>query len=155
MVELQNELPPELAGIAGHYLGKTKVWADPGSQTPDESDSELHVSSVCGGHWLRLEDRGSFQGKARAGEMTLGFHKDAQRFDLSWIDSFHTGSSIMQSQGLPLTDGLIEVTGSFTAGDETWGWRTEFDTRNGFVMRAFNISPTGEERIAVETNWTR
>ena len=87
--------------------------------------------------------------------MLLGFHRDAEQYEMTWVDSFHTGSAIIWSTGAPREDGVIAVTGSYLAGGERWGWRTEFHTRNGLIMRAYNISPAGEEAPAIETEWTR
>jgi hypothetical protein len=143
-----------LRGLAGRYVGHTKTWLEPGAP-PDESPSELRVDPLLGGRFLRFEEQGFFGGKARAGEMCFGFHADAGRYEMSWIDSFHTGSAIMTSTGPAREDGVIAVTGSYGAGAETWGWRTEIHAGAELVMRAFNITPAGEEFPAIETVWRR
>ena len=82
-------------------------------------------------------------------------HVDAAQYELCWVDSFHTGSAMMLSLGDLRADGLISVTGSYQAGDERWGWRTEIEVDDALVVRAFNISPAGEESRAIEARWTR
>jgi hypothetical protein len=141
-----------LLSLAGRYTGRTRVWLDP-SAPPDESDSELVVQPILGGRWLRLEEQGSMQGRSRAGEMLLGFHRDAKQWEMTWVDTFHTGTSVMISTGAPRADGVIAVTGSYAAGSERWGWRTELDARDGLTLRAINITPSGEESPAIETRW--
>jgi hypothetical protein len=142
----------KLSNMVGTYVGRTKTWLEP-SAPPDESISELRVQALFGGRWLRFEDHGSVAGKPRAGEMLLGFHHDEQRFEHCWVDSFHTGTAMMRSVGEPRGDGIIAVTGSYVAGSETWGWRTELDPKEPFVVRAYNVSPDGNETIAIETKW--
>jgi len=142
----------ELQKLIGSYLGRTKTWLDP-SAPADESISEMRVQALLGGRWLRLEDWGHVAGTPRAGEMLLGFHRDAGQFELCWIDSFHTGTAMMRSVGKPRGDGIIAVTGSYEAGSQTWGWRTEFELQETLTVRAYNISPDGNETIAVETEW--
>lgn len=145
---------PKLQALAGRYLGLTKTWLDP-TQPPEESTAELRIESIFGGRWLRLEQHGTCMNQPHAGEMLLGFHRDADQFELAWVDSFHTGSAIMFSTGPRREDGLIAVTGCYLAMQERWGWRTEFDNRNGLTTRAFNIMPSGDESPAIDTTWTR
>lgn len=142
-----------LKSLAGRYLGQTKLWLDP-SAPPEESVSELRVEPLLGGRFLRLEDRGSAMGKPRAGEMWLGYHRDANRYEVSWIDSFHTAGAIFLSKGAPREDGVIAVTCTYAGGEETWSWRTEFHLGKTLLVRSINISPAGEETPAIETIYT-
>ena len=143
-----------LQGLVGHYSGQTKTWLDP-TALPEVTAGELHVSALFGGRWLRLEQLGTCMGKPHAGEMLLGFHKDGGEFELCWADSFHTGTAMMLSTGKPRPDGVIAVTGSYAAGAERWGWRTELHPGPQLTVRAFNITPAGEEFPAIESVWTR
>ena len=49
-------------------------------------------------------------------------------------------------------DGRIEVLGSYPANaKKPWGWRIELGLESSqLVMRMYNITPRGKERIAVE-----
>lgn len=143
-----------LQALCGHYTGEVKTWLDPDA-APDLSPGELHLQTILGGRWLRLAQAGAVAGVAHAGEMLLGFHADAAQYELSWVDSFHTGSSMMTSAGPLRADGLIAVTGSYQAGEQRWGWRTEIDLTDGLLLRAFNVFPTGEQVLAIEARWTR
>lgn len=140
--------------LAGRYLGRTKLWLD-ADGPPEETVSELRVEPILGGRFLRFEEQGSAAGKPHAGERVLGFHRDAKRYELSWIDSFHTGSAMMHFTGTAREDGVIAVTGSYQAGPQTWGWRIEIHAGSELVVRELNIAPGGEESPAIETVWTR
>ena len=129
-------------------------WLDP-QAPPEETAGELHVEALGGGRWLRLQEQGRVADRPHTGEALLGFHRDAQQFELCWVDSFHTGSAMMLSVGAVRADGVISVTGSYAAGGERWGWRTELRLEPTLTVRAVNISPAGEEHPAIESRWTR
>ncbi len=144
-----------LQALAGHYQGTTKTFLDPNSP-PDESQDRLYIEPILGGRWLRMQWFGHCMNKPRSGELTLGYHIDADSYELTWVDSFHTGSAIQWHTGAARKDGPITVLGSYAAGKERWGWRKEFHpTADGIRMRATNISPDGTEYPAIETDWTR
>jgi len=47
------------------------------------------------------------------------------------------------------------LTGSYAAGPERWGWRTELHLGDDLLVRSINISPAGEESPGIEARWTR
>ena len=149
------ELQPLLA-LAGYYTGTTRLWIDPSpSAPPEESIAELRVESVLGGRWVRLHEHGTATGVPHAGELLFAVNRDAGQLEAAWVDTFHTGGFILWSTGPLGAGGLLAVTGSYAAGSERWGWRTEIDCTDGLVTRSFNITPSGEESPAIETRWTR
>jgi hypothetical protein len=145
-----------LARFAGTWRGLTRLWLDPAAP-PEESRFEACAESLLGGRWLRLCTTGTALGEPHAGEMLLGYHRDERRYELAWIDSFHTGGSIMSSTGAASAPGVVDVLGSYAAGDERWGWRTRlWLTGSGeLALDAFNISPDGVEARAVESRAKR
>jgi hypothetical protein len=145
-----------LSNMVGRWSGPTQTWLDP-SSAPDESRTEVTVESLLGGRWIRIDYQGSVQGKPHAGQMIVGYHKDAKEFEISWVDSFHTGTSVMLSTGAPRPDGAVSALGSYGAGGERWGWRTVLrQPKPGeLVIEAYNVSPAGQEDRAVETRLTR
>jgi hypothetical protein len=149
-----TERHPPLMALAGSYRGAVTTYLDP-SAPPERSEGELHATALFGGRWLRLEQLGTVMGKPHAGEMLLGFHEDAAQFEATWVDSFHTGSAMMFSTGPARADGVVAVTGSYAAGPERWGWRTELHLGDELVVRCVNIAPAGDEHPAIEARWTR
>lgn len=145
-----------LLGLTGRWAGPTRTWFDP-SGAPFESTTEATIDSIFGGRWLRIDYQGTVPGNPHAGQMILGFHNDAGVFELAWLDSFHTGTSLMLSTGTPRTDGAISVLGSYPAGPERWGWRTVIRKTgpDQIVIEAYNISPAGQQDRAIETLLTR
>jgi hypothetical protein len=141
-----------LQRFAGSWRGTTRLWLEPGTP-PEETLTELRAQLILGGRWLRLESVGTSFGKPHAGEMLLGFHKDAGEYELAWIDSSHTGSAIMLSTGPASSEPVVDVVGSYRAGAERWGWRTRLHcpSPGELAIDAFNISPQGQEDRAIAT----
>jgi hypothetical protein len=142
-----------LARVSGHYRGTTRTYFEPGS-TPDESTDTLYAQPLLGGRFLRITWFGSVMGKPRQGELTLGYHRDGGEYELCWVDTFHTGTALLVSRGKARDDGVISVLGDYAAGSERWGWRTELvHAGRSFALRAFNISPAGQEDLAIESSF--
>ena len=145
-----------LAGFAGSWRGPTQLWLDP-EAPPEESQSELLAEVILGGRWLRLSERGTAFGKPHAGEMLLGYHLDARAYELAWVDSSHTGTSIILSTGPAREPGLVDVLGSYAAAGQRWGWRTRLrlSSAEELLVEAFNISPDGVEMRAIVSRLRR
>ena len=145
-----------LSSLVGRWGGRTRLWLDP-AKPPQEGDGELRIEAVLGGRWLRFEEHGFAAGQSHAGEMLLGFQREPAEYQASWIDTFHTAGAILFSTGAPRADGIIAVTGSYAAGPERWGWRTEIEPlpEGTLILRAVNIAPNGAEYPALETRWRR
>lgn len=153
----QPEAPHQaLASMVGRWSGPTQTWLAPDA-APDESRTEATVEALLGGRWIRIDYQGTVQGEPHAGQMLVGFHKDAKVFEIALVDSFHTATSIILSTGEARPDGAVSVLGSFGAGEERWGWRTVIrqPQPGELVIEAYVISPAGREARAIETRLTR
>jgi hypothetical protein len=126
-----------LRTCVGLWSGPTKLWLDP-SAPPEETTTTLHAELLLGGRWLRA----SYEGVA---------------FAKPWIDSSHTGSAIMFSKGTHAQPGVIDVLGSYLAGEQRWGWRTVLHSpaAGELTLESFNVSPQGQQERAIESRLTR
>jgi hypothetical protein len=144
-----------LTALVGGWSGTTRTWLNPVAP-PDEHPTRATISSLLDGRWIRIDYHGVVMKTPHAGEMIIGFHKDAAEYEMLWIDSFHTGSAMMMSVGGTGPDGEIRVLGSYAAGRERWGWRTVITVgADELVIDAFNISPAGHEDPAIHTRLRR
>ncbi len=144
-----------LADIAGRWSGDTELYLDP-SAPPELSRHEATIEVLLGGRWIRIDYRGTAMAQPHAGVLLLGFHREANAFEAVWIDSFHTGTSIIMSVGEPRADDTVSVLGSYAAGDERWGWRTTLRrTPSELVIESFNIKPDGQSDPAIVTRLRR
>jgi hypothetical protein len=135
-----------LASAMGTWMGTKKLWIrDPNA--PEVSDIEVVVSVN------RVSYTWSFQGRPQSG--TIELSKKGDRVYAKWNDTWHS-TKTMACEGTD-TDGRIVFTGTYAAGDgPDWSWRTELDLSKpgDFGLKMFNITPTGEERIAVHMELT-
>ncbi len=145
-----------LAGFAGRYSGPSKLILDP-STPVEESTIDMVAESILGGRWLRLGYQGTAMGKPHAGEMLFGSPPDAGEVEMAWVDSFHTGLAIMPSRGRSNRGDAIDVLGGYGPPEQRWGWRTVLRRTSpaALVLEAYNITPQGEEMLAIEWRLAR
>jgi hypothetical protein len=146
-----------LQALVGQWQGMTRTWFEPGKLS-DESPWQATISPLLGDRYIRYEYTGSLQGETFEGKATLGYNAMTQQFEMAWIDSFHQNNGIMHCKGNTGSQ-QISVLSSYIAfeGGEVWGWRTEFDLvdANHLTVRAYNIEPSGNESLGLETTYTR
>jgi hypothetical protein len=146
-----------LAAMVGTWEGPFRIWFEPG-KLADESVQRGRIRLVGGGRFLLHEYEGRCSGEPFEGVALWAYHLDENAFECAWGESFGTGTSIMFSTG-GLGDGRFGALGSYGAGPdaERWGWRTEVSQPDAghLDIRMFNITPAGDEALAVEVNYTR
>lgn len=75
-----------------------------------------------------------------------------------WIDSWHTGGQFMTFRGEARPEGSISALGSYSAPPgPDWGWRIVLAGQSDgeIRIRMYNISPEGDEALAVEAEYSR
>jgi hypothetical protein len=146
-----------LASLVGSWDGSTRTWFEK-DILADESPMRGKITLIMDNRFLSYEYQGTLSGQPFEGKMLWGYNLGTQVCEMSWIDTFHMGTGIMQSLGSETGNGF-SVLGSYGGEGipEPWGWRTELEIINSdqFVLRAFNISPEGEEAKATETIYHR
>jgi hypothetical protein len=73
-----------------------------------------------------------------------------------WFDSWHMANSSMTTTGARL-DGGLSVCGSYpTSEGPDWEWRILLQpAANSRLLRMFNITPEGDEELAVDADFAR
>lgn len=154
-----------LARMVGDWEGTFRLWFER-DMLAAESRQRGSLRAVLGGRFLVHEYEWEFDGRRYAGVALIGYHIDEKRWECAWVDSFHTGSSILFSQTASHTAHGAEpphftVLGSYGDGQTPpgprWGWRTEIEQIDDghLTITMTNISPEGEEAKAVEVEYTR
>lgn len=147
-----------LARLAGEWVGVSRVWFEPGAPS-DESPIRGSIRPALGGRFMIHEYESALGGKPLQGVVLIGWHIDAKRYEMAWIDSFHTGSAILFSTGAGEAGPLPNVLCHYGGHDGTppWGWRTTIEQPDAetLVLTAWNIEPDGQEAKATEIVYRR
>lgn len=148
-----------LARFVGSWQGTAKTWFEP-DKLADESPFRGTCEKVFDGRFIRFEYESSLQDKPLLGRMLIGYYIPFDRFQMSWVDTFHMGTGILTSEGEGrLSEDGFSVLGHYSepSGGEPWGWRTELAilAEDRISITHFNITPQGEESPAVEIQLTR
>ncbi|MCI0556081.1 MAG: DUF1579 domain-containing protein [Anaerolineae bacterium] len=146
-----------LAKLAGSWTGVSKLWLEPDSLT-DESPVVGTIQIILEGRFALYLYQGSIEGEVQHGIFTFGYNTLLDRYEASWVDSFHNNTAIMFCTGNLKENGFF-VLGYYPdpTGGPDWGWRTEVELLDGdhLIITAYNIDPEGGEAKATEALLTR
>jgi hypothetical protein len=132
-------------GADGEYQGRKVLhlsWHEDEAQRRQEGDATLTINGPS------LKYTWTYQDEPQTGEIHWPTPNPA---DVVWIDSWHTAGEPMHLSGTA-HDGEVDVKGTYKVPDSPdWGWRIHFGPATPPIrLTMFNISPQGEEEIAVE-----
>ncbi len=154
---LADGVHAQLVRMAGQWEGRFRIWFEPG-KLADESVQRGSIRVLLGGRVLLHEYTGRCNGELTEGVALIAYHLDEHRYETAWAESFGTGTSIMFSTGVS-GDPRLSMLGSYGDGQggPRWGWRTAIEQPddNTLDLRMYNITPTGDEALAVEVNYRR
>lgn len=150
-------IPEKLAPLAGRWKGNNRLHL---SWLPDpilDSDGTAEVRLRVGGQFLEIAYTWSHEDKPQEGVIILGGNNKTDAVSAFWTDSWHMAHQTMLCSGNVTGDGGVSVMGHYKVeGHPEWGWRTEIvPGDDSFTYRMFNVSPEGEEEIAVEMDMKR
>ena len=146
-----------LAQLAGGWSGTSKLWLEPDTLT-DETPIVGNIQIILEGRFALFLYQSSIEGEPQHGLFTFGYNTLLDRYETSWVDSFHNNTAIMFCTG-NATDNGFSVLGSYPnpEGGPDWGWRTEVELvdEDHLVITAYNINPEYGEAKATEAKLTR
>lgn len=147
-----------LTDLVGDWKGTNRLHVPWMAVPLLESDSTAVVRTKMNGQFLSVEYTWSYQGEPQEGMLVLGCDADSTAVQAVWTDSWHSKDVLMLCNGGWSDDGVISVMGRYSVPDNPdWGWRTEIApaSANSFRYVMYNVTPEGEEQIAVETDFER
>lgn len=151
-------IPAKLQLLIGTWNGVNRLHLGEWGPTPlHESAGTAAVRERVGGQFLEIAYTWEYDGKQQEGVMILGGNNKTDAVNAFWTDSWHMAHNLMQCEGTESADGAVAVKGSYKVeGHPDWGWRSEIiPTDGGFAYKMFNVSPDGDEAIAVEMDMNR
>jgi hypothetical protein len=150
--------PQSLEKLIGHWTGTSRLyrpWLDP---PETESESSAIVDEVAMGKFVTIEYTWALDGQPQAGFMLLGCENNNEEVKATWVDSWHMSDKSMVCEGGIDVNEVINIRGSYPAPPgPDWGWRIviEATSDNSFIIVMYNITPDGEEMVAVESRYVR
>lgn len=137
---------------AGVWEGEYRLWFQPG---PPETEcaTRATVTTELEGHSLLLRYDWTREETVHLGIAVISRAKDAG-IEMGWSDTFHSTDGVMHCTSLGAEAKVLAYYGPT---GEQWGWRTEFamPSFDALEIRAFNISPGGDETLATEAIYRR
>jgi hypothetical protein len=146
-----------LAQLVGAWAGTTQNWLDP-SAVPQESQTQGSIQLILEGRFALYLYRSSVDGEPQHGMFTFGYDTTLDRYEASWVDSYHNNTAIMFCVGQAKRNGF-SVVGSYPSADggPDWGWRTEVELMDmdHLTLTAYDLRPDGSEAMAARTVLSR
>lgn len=144
----------KLSDLVGSWKGTNRLYTPWLEQKLHESPSTANVRSKMNGQFLSIEYTWSHDGEPQEGLLVLGCDPKSDAVQAVWTDSWHSKNVLMLCNGTADENGNVSVTGYYSVPENPdWGWRTELHpASDSFLYRMYNISPDGDEDLAVETD---
>lgn len=150
-------IPEKLSAMTGEWKG-TNILHTPWMPNPlHKSESTMLVSEQIMGQFISFEYTWSYEEKPQEGNIFVGWDEKTNAVNAVWADSWHSAHVLMNCEGSISPDGALMMKGYYAVeGHPDWGWRTDIIPGNEtFKLVMYNVSPEGQEDLAVETEYKR
>ncbi len=145
-------VPKILESLVGKWRGVNRLHTTWIEDNPvRESVSIAVVELTARGRFLKIEYDWTFDDAVQEGLILIGDEQDSDLIKAFWIDSWHLSDKFMVSEG-SLENSAISLKGFYAVPEHPdWGWKTiiEPERNNSFKIIMYNVSPEGEESLAV------
>jgi hypothetical protein len=151
-------IPETLKALVGEWKGSNRLHL--GDWHPvkpiHDSDGTASVRERIGGQFIEIAYTWEHESKPFEGVLILGGDNKTDAVNAFWTDSWHMAHQVMMCEGSQV-NGNVSVTGSYKVdGHPDWSWRSEIVPGiDEFRYNMYNVSPEGDEQIAVEMELKR
>jgi hypothetical protein len=143
--------------FSGSWRG-LNVLIEPPENIVVESPGTAQITPILKGKFLRMDYTWDWHGSPEEGSLLLGYQEKEDLTTVHWIDTWHNGNAVLELKGAGASENEINVLGKYSSpGWGEWGWRIRLQIQTGGELKMihYNISPEGEEFLAVETSYHR
>ncbi|RJP41613.1 MAG: DUF1579 domain-containing protein [Phycisphaerales bacterium] len=147
----------DLTDLVGEWAGPNRLWLTPDSPVR-ESQTTASVSMAAEGRFCVVRYTWAEAGKPQEGLLVVGRPAPRDDVDAVWVDSWHMGDKFLLCRSEPPDGAIVSLRGSYAAPPgPDWGWRIVLkrEVADAFRMLMYNVTPDGEEALAVEASYTR
>ena len=151
-------IPVKLKDLVGSWKGINRLHLGEWGPTPlHESAGTANVRERNIGQFLEIAYTWEYDEKLQEGVIILGGDNKTDAVNAFWTDLWHLAHGVMMCNGTESPDGIVSVKGFYKVeGHPDWGWRSEvFSTDDRLEYKMFNVTPAGDESIAVEMYMVR
>ncbi len=121
------------------------------------SPSELTIAQVVREKFLTFDYKWSHETVSHEGLLLVNCDVEKEIVNAMWVDSWHSGVKPLALSGTIDEQGAIDLRGTYEVPNHPdWGWRIVISVpEEGLQIAMYNISPEGEEDLAVRANYRR
>ena len=141
----------------GAWQGTKQLYLEPPPASPLSSPSQLIVRPVANDRFLQFDYDWTYETETQSGVFLLGYSDEDHAASAAWVDSFHMSQRVFSCAG-NAQESSVRVLGSYAAPpDPDWGWRITVRSVSAAALQIVmhNISPAGQEDLAVQADFTR
>jgi hypothetical protein len=142
--------------LLGKWSGTKQIWLSPDAEALT-SESTAQVSTVAQGQFIALAYTWAIEDQPQDGLILFPSAAGEAPSRAAWLDSWHVRNDMMPCEATR-ESGLVSLSGSYPAPPgPDWGWRIEIETGqiDTLAFRMFNITPEGQEALAVRAQYER
>ncbi len=151
-------VPKSIHAAKGLWQGKSLLnlpFLPPGKQV-SESQSSLHIDTDKHDSFATITYTWQYEGQVQEGTILLCQSDKRKHLELGWVDSWHQSTSVMHLEGEETETALVKAKGSYSGGNETWGWTIAFvHDGDQLTMTMENVMPSGEAVWAVKATYKK
>jgi hypothetical protein len=150
--------PESLEKLVGQWRGTGTLFQPWTTPAESKYESTAMVALAALGKFITIAYKWVEGEKPQEGLLLLGCENKNEEVSYIWIDSWHMSDKAMVCKGKIDSEGVITLVGSYEAPPgPDWGWRTVIVpvSDESFKILMYNVTPEGEEAIAVENLYSR
>ncbi|MBI5932737.1 MAG: DUF1579 family protein [Chloroflexi bacterium] len=143
-----------ITSLVGTWRGENQLWLAPGEPVR-KSETTAEIEIVAHAQFTEMRYQWADEGHPQEGRIILGQSGDDVK--AVWFDTWHMANQFMLCDGR-VDGGAASVRGAYAAPPgPDWGWRVAFEPRgaDAFRFTMYNITPDGQEFLAVEVLYSR